>query len=192
MDAAKVHLIEALEPRRLLDGTLIGMCCELECAGLVESIEQPQQIELRQSDIVLSSADGRVQGVLAEFDSTLSSEEFTVTIDWGDGRRSDAPVQVQSDCSYAVLGEHEYSNADRYDITIDILGSDGSRGYEYHLGWTYVTPLKLDAENATHEAVEPMIRAHHHSLLDGSTPVQTIASELFNDDQSTPEPKLTE
>ena len=71
-------------------------------------------------DVVVSS-DGTIDRTLVAFTGTLAIDDYSASIDWGDGATSDGMLVAQSDGSIAINGAHTYASKRDNTITVHIF-----------------------------------------------------------------------
>ena len=70
-----------------------------------------------------ATAGSAFQGAVASLtdsDASAQAGDFTATIDWGDGQTSAGTVVANSQGGFDVLGNHTYTSAQYYGITVDV------------------------------------------------------------------------
>lgn len=96
-----------------------------------DTSDTPSSIELTDdSEPVIAHRDGTFNETLASFDGTLSLDQYTATIDWGDGNTSTGVVTQDDNGAFHVTGSHEYTDAGEYYASVEIDGSDGSMAWD--------------------------------------------------------------
>jgi hypothetical protein len=60
-------------------------------------------LDLTYGQAIVASSTEQFEGVVSQFRSNLSADEYQATIDWGDGTQSRGVVQKTEEGSYAVL-----------------------------------------------------------------------------------------
>src|SRR4051812_26600536 len=67
---------------------------------------------------MLTSADTSISGAIANFTGSL--DQYTATIDWGDGTRSAGDIQVQPDGSSTVVGSHDFGTKGSFFVMVEV------------------------------------------------------------------------
>lgn len=107
---------ELLEVRRLLSGS-----------GGDDAL--PDWIEVQDSPSVIAGHGGHVDASFGRFEWNLpSADQYTVTIDWGDGSQSSGLVVANDDGSFSIIGAHDYAADKHYVALATVQAADGTRG----------------------------------------------------------------
>jgi hypothetical protein len=122
---------ELLEVRRFLSGGGDGG-------------ELPDWFEVQDSPYVLAGRDGHVEGSLGRFEWNLpSADQYTVTIDWGDGRESAGQIVVNDDGSFSIFGVHDYAADKLYMVLASVQAADGARSAAGAFAVAHADPIDL-------------------------------------------------
>jgi hypothetical protein len=123
-----------------------------------------------------------VPGLEAEFtasDTSLRANNFTATIDWGDGSGPSTGQIVGLNGQFSVSGNHRYPDpgqsgqtAQSYDVTVTINGSDGSSAIAYTS--VVVTSLEVSVTQPS-DGSQPAMSSGDKTLGIGFGLLQTVA-----------------
>jgi hypothetical protein len=75
---------------------------------------------------VIAHRDGSFNETLANFTGTLSLDQYTATIDWGDGTTTAGAITQDDSGAFHISGSHDYADAGEYYASVEIDASDGS------------------------------------------------------------------
>ncbi len=78
-----------------------------------------------------NSAFNGMLATLADANPNATADEFTATIDWGDGTTSAGTVAANADGSFGVSGTHTYAEEGSYPVTVSVLDLGGSAATAY-------------------------------------------------------------
>ena len=95
-----------------------------------DTSDTPSSIQITDdSEPIIAHRDGTFSETLANFNGTLSLDQYTATIDWGDGNTSAGVITQDDSGAFHVSGSHEYTDAGEYYAGVEIDGSDGSMAW---------------------------------------------------------------
>ena len=104
-----------------------------------------------------------VSGVIASFtdtDSTATLDDFTASINWGDGQSSVGTVVEDSSGDLGVAGSHTYAGAGIYNFTVTIsdnLGDDTTASATVTVGQSTITVNAVNIACTAHFAFDGVV-----------------------------------
>jgi hypothetical protein len=132
---------ESLEARRMLSisGIAVPRLVDSSLLSPDIAIDQPDSVQIDWQDskpYLTTSNTALNDATLSRFNGPLPIDQYSATIDWGDGTSSQGTIARQDSGSFVVLGSHDYGVKNQFDIAITVTGTDGSVGYDYHTIFT--------------------------------------------------------
>src|SRR5262249_34957989 len=122
----------------------------------------------------LFSRDGHIEGELATFPASLPADQYTASIDWGDGQTTPGTITIDADGTAHLSGAHDYADKGPHDVNFQVSGSDGSGG------WNGVTAYP-NADDLT------LIDTCDSSVLVGDNTQDMYFGTFYDMDGSAPE-----
>jgi hypothetical protein len=149
----QIH-VERLEPRRLFSvtaGTGIGIVVGVPVSpdpssGGTVVVDQPASVQMHATPGILTSSVTSFSGAVANFAGPPPADQYTATIDWGDGTTSPGEIQLQQDGSYTVIGSHDFGVKGSFNVSVEVDATDGSTGYVFHTIYTDAGALVMTTD----------------------------------------------
>jgi hypothetical protein len=106
----------------------------------------PASVQMNTTPSILTSSTTSFSSAVANFTGALAADQYTATIDWGDGTTSAGDIQLQQDGSYTVFGSHDFGVKGSFSVSVEVDATDGSTGYDSHTIYTNAGSLVMTSD----------------------------------------------
>jgi hypothetical protein len=91
----------------------------------------------------IAHRDGSFNETLVDFNGTLAIDQYSATIDWGDGNTSAGEITQDDSGAFHVSASHEYAEMGEYAVEVEVDASDGSMAWDSMAFFAHADPMLI-------------------------------------------------